>query len=544
MSEPNTTQDTILIPPNLYYKEYWLNTSFQDWSVESFDIFWIQQNPTLHQRQDRAHTSLAIELKILSEASDQRVAEKALLLHKSLKCKKSAEIIDIIWDQSKEIADSKVRLTLSELLTKTKIKTNIIGEIGDLGSKSSPDAISAVQPQNEKNRNKHAIREDSQSDDLFKKINEDDEEFLENVGLLFNESNEESIIEKVDENSLLDEVRLPSVNINNKTSEEFLDTNTIEAFSEYQKKIPKTRKALTPAYWGILDLTKESLKNSGIKDMAIQKLSQDFSNKIGWNDVTAPKEIQEYFDRNCVDVDNIDVIKKLDRNVQFMVDKLPKLRKTCTEEELKMSTTFPLFSGIFNSPGEIRAISTNKARNEEQNPFMKARIGHKVDMKGTLVKTPNKFEIIYGEISGGLTSFGLPASCRKKQYVDKVKLMVMLRDSLNQFFKNYLHVTDKQRKKLIVYGWLQVGVELSFYAMDWIGCGIYRFGKLDKCELPVDEGDLSILEDAYCILRLLESKSLESEKIIKEILQNNTKNKRRRMMTESNPHLNNRTPIK
>ncbi|CAG8517668.1 8531_t:CDS:2, partial [Paraglomus brasilianum] len=133
-------------------------------------------------------------------------------------CKKSAEIIDIIWDRSKEIADSKVRLTLSELLT----KTNIIGEIGDLGSKSSPDTISAVQPQNEKNRNKHAIREDSQSDDLFKKINEDDEEFLEN---------------------------------------EFLDTNTIEAFSEYQKRIPKTRKALTPAYWGILDLTKESLKN-------------------------------------------------------------------------------------------------------------------------------------------------------------------------------------------------------------------------------------------------------------------------------------------
>ena len=52
--------------------------------------------------------------------------------------------------------------------------------------------------------------------------------------------------------------------------------------------------------------------------MDIQKLSQDFSNKIGWNGVTAPKEIQEYFDRNCVDVDNIDVIKKLDRNVQFM----------------------------------------------------------------------------------------------------------------------------------------------------------------------------------------------------------------------------------
>jgi len=84
-----------------------------------------------------------------------------------------------------------------------------------------------VQPQNEKNRNKHAIREDSQSDDLFKKINKDDEEFLENVGLLFNVSNEESIIEKVDENSLLDEVRLPSVNINKKTSEVNLVINIL-----------------------------------------------------------------------------------------------------------------------------------------------------------------------------------------------------------------------------------------------------------------------------------------------------------------------------
>ena len=48
-------------------------------------MFWIQQNPTLHQRQDRAHTSLGSELKILSKASDQRVAEKALLLQKLLK---------------------------------------------------------------------------------------------------------------------------------------------------------------------------------------------------------------------------------------------------------------------------------------------------------------------------------------------------------------------------------------------------------------------------------------------------------------------------
>ncbi|PKY59673.1 hypothetical protein RhiirA4_482627 [Rhizophagus irregularis] len=103
-------------------------------------------------------------------------------------------------------------------------------------------------------------------------------------------------------------------------------------------------------------------------------------------------------------------------------------------------------------------------------------------MKETLVKIPNKFEIIYGEVSGGLTSFSLPTSCRKKQYV------------------NY------------------VGCKL-------IGSRIYRFGKVDKCELPIKEGDLSIFEDTYCILNFLELKSLEFEKIIKEILQNNTKNK-------------------
>jgi hypothetical protein len=39
-----------------------------------------------------------------------------------------------------------------------------------------------------------------------------------------------------------------------------------------------------------------------------------------------------------------------------------------------------------NIRGEIQAISTNKARNENANPFSRAKVGHKVDMKGTLIK--------------------------------------------------------------------------------------------------------------------------------------------------------------
>ncbi|CAI2191109.1 14571_t:CDS:2, partial [Funneliformis geosporum] len=74
----------------------------------------------------------------LNEKDGQDVYFASPSSESCLVCKKLSEINDIIWDQSKEIADSK-----------------------------------------------HAITEDSQSDNLFKKINEDDEEFLENVGLLF-----------------------------------------------------------------------------------------------------------------------------------------------------------------------------------------------------------------------------------------------------------------------------------------------------------------------------------------------------------------------
>ncbi|CAG8521250.1 7062_t:CDS:2 [Acaulospora morrowiae] len=251
---------------------------------------------------------------------------------------------------------------------------------------------------------------------------------------------------KVDEDSLLDETRLPLGNINSRTPEVDIGITVL----------------YFPAYWGILDLTKESLNNSGIKNEEIEKLSQNFSNKIGWtDDVLASNEVQKYFDNNCGNVNKNEMIKDLDTNIQK--SKMSNLQRVCTEEELKMWITVPLFFGIFTSEnikntwGEIQAISTNKARNENTNLFSRAKVGHKVDMKGTLIKTPNKFEVIYGEVSGGLTSFGIPASCPKKQYVDKVKLMNMLQDSLNQFFKDNRHVKDKQRKELTVYGWLQIG---------------------------------------------------------------------------------------
>ncbi|CAI2163748.1 17305_t:CDS:2 [Funneliformis geosporum] len=65
-------------------------------------------------------------------------------------------------------------------------------------------------------------------------------------------------------------------------------------------------------------------------------------------------------------------------------------------------------------------------------------------MKGFLIKTPNKLKVIYGEVSGGLGQFG-PSANHKRRFLNK----------------------DKQRMNIVVYGWLQVGLELSFYAIDW-----------------------------------------------------------------------------
>ena len=73
-------------------------------------------------------------------------------------------------------------------------------------------------------------------------------------------------------------------------------------------------------------------------------------------------------------------------------------------------------------------------------------------MKSTLIKTTNKFEIIYGEVSGGLGPLGIPTACRKKHYLDKVKLMITMRDSINGLLRECNHVAFEKRTNLIVYG--------------------------------------------------------------------------------------------
>ncbi|PKK74412.1 hypothetical protein RhiirC2_738898 [Rhizophagus irregularis] len=113
-----------------------------------------------------------------------------------------------------------------------------------------------------------------------------------------------------------------------------------------------------------------------------------------------------------------------------------------------------------------------------------------------------------------------------------------MRDSLNDLLMKCKHVFDEQRMDIIVYGWLQVGLKLNFYAMDWRGNGMYRFGLIDQCTLPLNKNYCNMLEDTYCVLKSLENKLLETEQAVRNLFSNNVKGKCRGLVAENDPRLN------
>ncbi|CAG8722313.1 29723_t:CDS:2, partial [Gigaspora margarita] len=146
------------------------------------------------------HTSLGAELSNLSKSSDQRVVEKSQLLQKRLKvslcemCKtacqhvttslgaskegcttslgaseegwnRSSEIDDLIWSRGKEIAESKVRLSVSEILAKYHLPTKSV----------VPEAKAILVVQAEGTRKDESVFQDMESNgnDVNEKVNED-----------------------------------------------------------------------------------------------------------------------------------------------------------------------------------------------------------------------------------------------------------------------------------------------------------------------------------------------------------------------------------
>ncbi|CAG8654601.1 3502_t:CDS:10 [Funneliformis caledonium] len=396
-----------------------------------------------------------------------------------------SEDVNTFWlsvDMKKQIDVKKLEYAgnaLDAIANETRLQSVLTNEV--ISIMGSSQVHNNDKDQGETSRNVLEKNKDTSANK--RKLEDDQSDYCEGLKHLFDESNEDAIIENINEKTLEDEDKLPPA-CGNKDPPK-IRADVLDAFRTYQKKIPKIRRVFIPAYWGVLDLTK-------------------------WKCEPAPRSFQKYFDRNCdyVDSNHKDQdIKKFDTYVQFMKVNMHSFQGMLTEEQLKMTTSFPLIYGTFTSnnikDGEVQALSISNARNENVDLFKKAWLGRKVDMKATLTKTLNKFEVIYGEVAGGLRPFGIPSACRKKRFLDKVKLMIIMRDGINQLLKECKHVTDESRKNIIIYGWLQVGLELNFYAMDWQGNSVYRFGLIDRCRIPVDEDDCGNLEDAYCVLKSL-----------------------------------------
>ncbi|CAG8635478.1 9546_t:CDS:2, partial [Funneliformis caledonium] len=400
-------------------------------------------------------------------------------------------------------------------------------------------------------KNEVANEQKRRSEQLTEDLMEESIEETNKSILLFDESCENDLVESIDELSLGKEISLP---ISKKKIDVSKQDNFWQGISEkfvrYQNKIPQTRKIITLGYWGIFDLTQESFHGcTEFSQSEIDKISQDFSDHVHWSPEPAPEYLQKYFESNCDpskigNIEDYATFENLHMNIKFAICHMSSVKGAKTEESLKFTTMYPLFNASWiHHWGEVQAIGSKEARNEDANPFVKARIGRKVDMKGVLTRTSNKFEALYGEVAGGLSSIGISLASRKKKYFDKIKLAVLMRDSLNHVLKEWRYLCDDQRKEIIVFGWTLAGLDLSLYALDWAGDGIYRFGRIDHCSFPLNKESSILFEDVFCLLKELERKLSETETLIQKLHSENIRGKRRKTNTENSPVLNlKRTP--
>ncbi|CAG8699741.1 8897_t:CDS:2, partial [Cetraspora pellucida] len=250
-------------------------------------------------------------------------------------------------------------------------------------------------------------------------------QFPEDYHSLFDDGNEEKLSELIDDNSLIEETSL-------------LDF------------IPEVIN---------LELETSLFDWKDIDNELLNEVAQLFTNMIAWSPKAAPEKLQDYFNNKCKDV--VHGFENLHIYIQFIKLSMDQLKRFISEQELKMTTVFPLIHRMFSQNviddkwGEVQFLATNEALNESNNPFQRAKVGHKADMKGILMNTSCKLEALYGEVSGGLGPFGLSIASRKEKYLDKVKLSIMMRDSINKALKQWKHISDEDRKSLVVYGFTQ-----------------------------------------------------------------------------------------
>ncbi|CAG8512557.1 5319_t:CDS:2 [Dentiscutata erythropus] len=125
----------------------------------------------------------------------------------------------------------------------------------------------------------------SQDSDSDKELINTDTLGYDRLVFLFNDSNKDVIVGKIDESTLEKESELPKAR--DKGPSKLIYADLLNAFRQYQNKIPQNHK----------------------------QLSQDFANHVEWKCEPAPINIQNYFDNHCEKLDNTDENKHFDTNI-------------------------------------------------------------------------------------------------------------------------------------------------------------------------------------------------------------------------------------
>ncbi|CAI2172165.1 2751_t:CDS:2 [Funneliformis geosporum] len=367
-------------------------------------------------------------------------------------------------------------------------------------------------------------------------ITDPNEEVLESLATLFESSQEDLILSIAEESLDREEIVIPDV------TKQFLKENKLVLssqldvcayFRNMRLKIPLKNKILNPAYYGIIDLTGQHIETKtsfAVEDW--EELRNIFGTIVRWQYILTPEHFTEYFDKNFTLPSNPkDELRTFHKAVEFLRTSYP-IQNTMSEQHATHALYYPLISTVLRNDaislldwGEIISCSSSDAKNDIISPEKKAKIGHKVDLKITL-KTPNyKLQAVHGEISGGIKN-GKAEACKRKQWLDKLKLMIMMRDELNQIIKYYTQ-SNADFLYFIVYGIQVIGFQLNVYAMTWCSGGVYLFGLVDKCLIPGDLETFYSLEEVYVILKTLQMKVKETSNVLIFIEQKHAKKRRR-----------------
>ncbi|RUP44904.1 hypothetical protein BC936DRAFT_148878 [Jimgerdemannia flammicorona] len=331
-------------------------------------------------------------------------------------------------------------------------------------------------------------------------------------------------------------------------------TNVGDVLAAYAKTIPNAEKFLNPVYWNILDLTGNHFETKCIfseDDWAEMVASFEQEVKLVKSDISdgvlrffdeLEKASDDRFALTEIDLflryqsarlqvvkaqGDDDVVTAIERIFPESINKdgvnlnakdqdIATIRRAIvTYAENLRFVDLPVSEAAFDNAftnmlvkrcldpeelkidvGEIACWASAERRNVGRSILLRARVGQKCDLRGTMKKSINNFEPLIG--------------------LHRIDLSVTLRDIICQFFISNSKAQDDDLHKTFVIGMQSWGWVHEIYAMDCKATNIMRFGRLRQSRLPNTVTTLPCLEEFFVAM----SDLMATIKIMREHVNN------------------------